>query len=266
MAQLRRRAYGASHDAATCEGPGRIPLMSPDHPRSTSPTRMLSCLLGALGMLVACDEGGVDCGTTPLAPACSDPPTITYSQPSYVSAFFSTGNTPAPTIAWNGATGTLSLAGTVTGVTLDTSTGVVSWDQSLPIGVNVVEVVAANPAGDDTAAFDVDNRFEGHFEGAYNNDPESEAVSSDFVMTFDGDGSLTVLDQGTFEGMGNWTRNGTTITAVYEYESGDPLTVQGDVTHDASEAVLEGFWYLGDEAVAGGEQGFLSLAWVSAVP
>lgn len=266
MAQFRRMAYGASHDAVTCDGSGRVSLMSPDRPRSTIPLWRLSCLLGIFGILVACDEGGVDCGTTPLAPACSDPPTISYSQPTYVSAFFSTGSTPAPTVAWNGATGTLSLMGTVTGVTLDASTGVVSWDESLPIGVNAVQVVATNPAGDGTASFDIDNRFEGHFEGAYNNDPNSETVSSAFEMTFHGDGSMTVLDQGTFEGMGTWTRSGTTITAVYEYEAGNPLTVEGDVTHDASEAVLEGFWYNGDEAVAGEEQGFVSVAWASAVP
>lgn len=269
MAQSTSRAYSASRDGVTCRRRGPAFLRSPDSFRSTNRGRRLSGPLGLLGLLsilVACDEGGVDCGTTPLAPACSEPPTISYSQGAYASPFFSTGNTPAPLVDWNGATGTLSLMGAVAGVTLDPSTGIVSWDASLPIGASLVQVVATNPAGMATASFNVDNRFEGHFEGAYNGDPESDSVTFDFEVTFHGDGSLAVRDFGASEGEGNWTRVGQTITAVYSYESGDPLTFQGDLTHNASEAVLEAFWYRGDEVADGEEQGFLSVSWVSQVP
>jgi hypothetical protein len=206
-----------------------------------------------------------------IVAACSDDPAgpnvgvpeLTFSAASVATPFLTAGSTVAPTIAWNGGTGTVALVAPVTGVSVDATTGVVSWDGSLPIGANTVDVVATNSAGSATASLTIESEFQGRFVGGYNNDPGSETTADDFEMTFNVDGTMSTLDGGLYIGTGTWTRVGVTVTAVYTYNVA-PLTVQGDVTHSATEAVLEGFWYWGDTATSGDEAGYLRVVMTAA--
>lgn len=219
---------------------------------------ILALAMTATIAMVACDDD-------PAGPNV-EAPTITFAQAAHASPFFMTGTTAAPTIDWGGETGTLALASAVTGVSLDTSTGVVSWDESLAIGVNAVEVVATNSAGSDMFGLEIDNEFQGQFDGGANNDPESETPTFEVAMTFADDGTLIVVEDGTDEGEGTWTRDGTTITAVFSFDEGTTfITFEGDVTHDTTDAVLEGFWFDGEEAVEGEEAGFLTVSYVPPV-
>jgi hypothetical protein len=188
-------------------------------------------------------------------------PTLSFGTTMLSTPYFTAGAGTAPTIAWNGETGTLALASAVQGVSIDSNTGIVSWDRSLPLGTNAVEVVASNSAGSDRVTLTIESEFQGQFVGGYNGDPTTQTLPYVFEMAFGSDGSVTVLDAGTNTGVGTWTRAGTVVTAVYSYNGGTTFfTVEGTVTHTASEATLEGFWWSGDGAVAGAEAGYLKVS------
>lgn len=201
----------------------------------------------------------IACSDDPAEPTV-EAPTLSFAATSLTTPFLTAGSTAAPTVEWNGETGTFSLAAAVQGVTIDASTGVVSWDPSLPIGVNTVDVVATNSAGASTVSLMIESEFQGMFVGGYNFDPSSQTTTNDFEMTFNADGTMSVLD-GSSAGDGTWTLAGTTVTSVYSYDGGTSFfTVEGDVTHDATGATLEGFWYEGDTATSGSESGYVNVA------
>ncbi|NNF26845.1 MAG: hypothetical protein HKO53_11465 [Gemmatimonadetes bacterium] len=202
---------------------------------------------------------GIACSDDPAEPTV-EVPTVTFAATSLTTPFLTAGTTAAPTVEWNGDTGTFALAAAVQGVTVDATTGVVSWDPSLAIGVSTVDVVATNSAGSTTVSLMIDSEFQGAFSGGYNNDPTMQTTPNAFDMTFNADGTMSVSDGGS-AGEGTWTRSGTTVTSVYSYDGGTNFfTVEGDVTHTATDAELEGFWYVGDTATAGSEAGYLNVA------
>ena len=94
------------------------------------------------------------------------PPTFSYTQP-LTACFFQNGNSAAPTVDWNGDQGQFALQDLVEGVTLDTQTGVISWDKTLAIGLSNFSIVAGNQAGTRSATVTIENILEGNFGGSY---------------------------------------------------------------------------------------------------
>jgi len=186
-------------------------------------------------------------------------PTASLSNPNFTTAFFTAGQTQAPTVNWNGDTGLFSLGTNIPGTTVNVSNGVISWGKSLPLGSNTIQLIASNSEGQTSLEITIDNQFSGNFDGAYNTDPNSTTTDFDFEMNFNADGTLTAIDGGTSEALGTWTISGTTITSVYSYDAGvSNYTIVTDIMHSETEATISGFWS-GGETLSDPASGYISL-------
>jgi gliding motility-associated-like protein len=84
------------------------------------------------------------------------PSALVYTPASLTGERTSAGNSVSPTINSGGAVVTYSLSGTVpSGVTIDPSTGVISYDNTLPVSSYALTVNAANSAGNTTTTFNI---------------------------------------------------------------------------------------------------------------
>lgn len=185
-------------------------------------------------------------------------PVLTMSNMSYDTTFFSTGQTDAPTVNWNGNVGTFSLGAPIPGFSVDENTGVVSWDRSIFIGSNEIELIATNSNGFDSIVITVYNQFMGDFHGAYNNDPNSTIVANNFEMTFNNNGTMSVNDSGSI-GTGTWTHDGPIITSVYSYNGGASYyTVVVTLSHTNTTAEIIGYWSSG-ETLQDPANGYIAL-------
>jgi hypothetical protein len=185
-------------------------------------------------------------------------PNLSMSNTSYSTTFFSTGQTEAPTIDWNGNVGTFSLGAPIPGFSVDENTGVVSWDRSIFIGNNEVELVATNANGFAAIVITIHNQFMGDFHGAYNNNPNSTTVENGFEMTFNDNGTMSVNDSGTI-GTGTWTHDGPIITSVYSYNGGTSYyTIVVALSHTNTTAQITGYWSFG-ETLQDPANGYIAL-------
>lgn len=205
-------------------------------------------------LLSGCEDSS--CVPSPTNPCPSENgPELVYAQTSYETAFFVPGNTVAPSVSWaGGPVGTLSLGAPPAGVTVDPSTGVVSWDRSLPLGINHIQVRATNSLGTSVATLQIENYFEASFTGGFNEDPTSQDLPLGMLMGFNRDGSMTVvIDDGNCagqqcDGNGTWSINASTVTARYVFphvgaDGSDPFRADGTLTYSTAEARLEGTWF-----------------------
>jgi len=192
----------------------------------------------------------------------SDPvlaPTIALTNTDFITPFFTEGATEAPNVNWNGNTGSFSLDSNITGISVDASTGIISWDKSLPIGTNSFKLLAINSAGQKSIDIALENEFSGNFDGAYNSDPLSTDVNSNFELNFNADGTMMAIDNGSSEGIGTWTKSGNTITSIYSYNDGNSFfTVVTDLTYSSTEATIAGLWSNG-ETLADPARGYINL-------
>jgi hypothetical protein len=156
---------------------------------------------------------------------------------------FYTQGSVLPNIDWGNETGTYTLDVSYTGVSLDETTGALSWNEDLPLGNNVVMVTATNSAGFATTTPNLLHQFSGVFNGAYNNDANpSTTTTVSMAITFNIDGTMNITDDGTTTN-GTWTVaptndiNTYNLTATYDtYELVLDLTYSSTVT-----PFLEGF-------------------------
>ena len=150
--------------------------------------------------------------------------------------------------------GTISLSNAVPGISVDGVTGVVSWDRSLPLGVNAVQVRATNPVDTYVVDLTIENYFEASFTGGFNEDPSSQELPLGMAMTFNRDGSMTmVVDDGNCtgqqcEGNGTWSMNASTVTVRYRFphvgaDGSDPFRADGELAYSNAEAELAGTWF-----------------------
>jgi hypothetical protein len=173
-------------------------------------------------------------------------PVLTLSNASYDTTFFSTGQTNAPTINWNGNIGTFSLGSPSLGFSVDENTGVVSWDRSISIGSNEVELIATNANGSDSIIITVQNQFMGDFYGNYNYDPNSTSANNYLEMDFNVDGSMGLIANNT-NAIGTWTHSDNIITCVYSYDNNNSFySMVFTLNHDNTSAQLTGYWSIGE--------------------
>ena len=183
---------------------------------------------------------------------CSDdtlviaPSGLQYVTTNYQIGFYETGQSGVALINWNGETGTFGLGDIYDGVSINSTTGQLSWDQDLLLGETKVAVIASNSIGSLFTEISLNHKFSGSFTGAYNNNPNSDILTNDdYNLTFMEDGTMTVLTDG-FDGAGVYTidDNGN-IDGQYEYDGyvGDFYYFTGNLTYSKSMIpTIEGLW------------------------
>lgn len=76
------------------------------------------------------------------------PDNLVYNPDNYTTTFGTAGASNAPTVNWNNQTGTFAIISTpVAGITIDPVTGIISWNNAVPIGIYKIAVTATNTGG-----------------------------------------------------------------------------------------------------------------------
>ncbi|WP_273568781.1 hypothetical protein [Maribacter halichondriae] len=184
------------------------------------------------------------------------PPEISYDQTQYKTSFYKAGSSVAPTVDWKGDKGRFGLLNSRKGVSINTETGIINWDKTLPLGsarANQLDVLAYNNAGEDTVLeMGIENKFEGLFKGSY--EPGGFIVlGSKFFAEFNfmsnklegvliaEDDNGVVVDTSPIEG--SWQREGNIITAEYTFVGApevNPRFIKATINYSKTEAYLEG--------------------------
>ncbi len=121
--------------------------------------------------------------------------------------FYTNGTTGYPNINWGNESGTFTLNQTYQGVSINAQNGVISWNEDLPLGENLLTVTATNSAGSAETMVLFLHKFSGVFNGGYNSDPNSTVIpSANLILNFDENGTLTVTDSSEIA-TGNWDFN-----------------------------------------------------------
>jgi hypothetical protein len=170
-----------------------------------------------------------------------DPPSDFYYTGSLPIPFYTHGNSDVPNINWGNEVGFFNLNATYPGVGVDTQTGILSWNENLPLGESTVQVTATNSGGAAIATVLFLHQFSGQFNGGYNTNPNSTIVTTtNLNILFNVNGTMIVTDSGTtVNGTWNFVANKLfchyTVAAV-NYELEFDLTYSVTVT-----PLLEGF-------------------------
>ena len=135
--------------------------------------------------------------------SCSDdvlllsPTGFSYATTIYEVGFYETGQSGVAQITWNGETGTFGLADSYPGVSINSTTGQLSWNQDLNLGTTVVTIIATNSIGNISTTINLVHKFSGSFTGGYNYNPSSTTLTqSMFNLTFNENGTMTATDSG----------------------------------------------------------------------
>lgn len=179
------------------------------------------------------------------------PPTLSYATTTLDATFFQVGNSATPTLNWNGNQGNFSLATPVTGLNVNTTTGVLNWTKDLPIGSHNLEIVVTNSAGQTSVNLTLNNPLQGVFRGVYDS-------SLFFELEFNTDGTLLLRagdEINPDEATGIWTKNGATIEIDYTYNNtGGEFSLSGTLATGTS-AIYSGDWFFNFGTISGNEGG-----------
>ncbi len=176
------------------------------------------------------------------------PPSVTYSETTLHATFFQAGKSLAPEINWNGNQGSFSLSTPVSGLSVNTTTGVLNWTKDLPLGTHDVEIVVANNTGQKIVNITLNNPLQGIFTGTITT---TTSPGLPFELEFYPDGNLSgffVRDEISFTG--TWTRSGSTIQVNYTYDdespslSGNQVSLKG-IIEIGIQPVYTGEWHHG---------------------
>ena len=121
--------------------------------------------------------------------------------------FYTNGDSGTPTINWNNDIGFFTLDNTYTGISINEVTGVLSWNEDLPLHDNLVDVTATNSAGTAHVSVLFLHQFSGVFDGGHNLDPNSTTVTTNnLTATFNVGGTASYTDNGETV-TGSWSFN-----------------------------------------------------------
>lgn len=111
--------------------------------------------------------------------------------------FYTNGSTGFPNINWGNEAGVFTLNQTYQGVSINAQNGVISWNEDLPLGENLLTITATNSAGTAETMVLFLHKFSGVFNGGYNSDPNSTVVpSANLMLNCNENETLTVTDSG----------------------------------------------------------------------
>ncbi|WP_396184274.1 hypothetical protein [Flavobacterium sp.] len=121
--------------------------------------------------------------------------------------FYTNGNLEVANINWGNEEGNFTLNSNYQGVSINETTGMLTWNEDLPLGENIISVTATNSAGSAVTSVLFLHQFGGEFTGGYNSDPASTTVTaSNLVINFNVNGTLSITDNGE-TGTGTWSFN-----------------------------------------------------------
>lgn len=141
----------------------------------------------------------------------------------FEATFFTGGSLPVlPEVNWNGEEGTFLLDTESDEISVNVETGAISWTEKLPVGENIVTLIAKNSGGTDEVMIAINNKLIGVFEGHYNFDVTSNDLPNEIKFTFN-ENSLDVIAvdlpaEGEFLVFDINTINGNYIYLDYNYE------------------------------------------------
>ncbi|MDN5216672.1 hypothetical protein QQ020_31675 [Fulvivirgaceae bacterium BMA12] len=185
-------------------------------------------------------------------------PSLSYSETNFSSTYRSTGNSGLPALNWNGEVGNISLSGGQHGIYINDDNGTLHWNKYLAPGTYKVTAVATNSSGQATVEIEVENEFMGYFEGGLNANPASTTLTNDMTIDFKADGTA-IVNVG-FNGVGSWTRDESTVTAVVSFDGGTNfITFEGELSSNSSPAWLKGFYYNGQQAIEANKLGYFAV-------
>lgn len=157
---------------------------------------------------------------------------VIYNETIINTTFFQEGSS-APTVNWNGNQGSFSLAGTIQGVSINTTTGVLSWSKLLAPKTHVVQVIATNSEGQTTITITLKNPLQGVFT-KINNPTESIEIEFNTDNTMVMRTIDTSITGTTDARSGTYTINDNTILVDFMDNSGFSLI--GPLTQSTSVA------------------------------
>ena len=152
-------------------------------------------------------------------------PSVSYSSTTLNATSFQASTSPVRSLNWNGDQGNFSLGSTLTGLNINSTTGVLNWTNELPIGTHMVQVIAANSAGQTVVTITINNRLEGTFTGVYN---DVNFFELDFFPN--GNFHLRTNDENNPEtATGTWTITNNTVIANFIFDDSPSLySISGD--------------------------------------
>ncbi|WGD35255.1 hypothetical protein [Olleya sp. YS] len=181
-------------------------------------------------------------------------PSVSYSATTLDAMFFTAGNSPAPTLNWNGNQGSFYLANTINGLNINSTTGVLNWTHGLPAGTHDVQVIAVNSAGQTTINMTINNPLQGTFTGTYDN-------TYFFEIEFMENGTLLLSADDVvnpYTATGTWAINGSNIQVDYTYDLGGDYSLSGPLTLGTN-AVYSGDWFYDHGTISGNEGGIFEI-------
>ena len=169
-----------------------------------------------------------------------DKPTVSYSSTTFDATFFEAGSSSAPSLDWNGEQGSVSLGSSITGLSVNSTTGKLEWTKLLPPGTHEAEVVVSNSEGQVVVPVTINNPLSGDFDGTY-------AGSNDFRFEIFADGSMLLYADGT-QATGTWAINDDgDFTGYYVYDDYPDVdyTLLADIDQTNARVTLVGDYYDG---------------------
>ena len=109
----------------------------------------------------------------------------------------------------------------------------------MPLGDNIVEVIAENSQGKSSTKINMYHAFIGNFQGGYSNSANSKTlVTKEFYILFHNDGTLQVENKvggKKYLGTGEWKYTGSnTITGSFWYFDDPPKLFQATITYSST--------------------------------
>ena len=183
-------------------------------------------------------------------------PEVTYANTNLEAIFFNAGSSSVPTVNWGGNEGSFALATTISGISIDEATGVISWTKDLPIGTYNIDVLAANSAGPTTVELTINNPLQGLFIGTYMVTNDDTAYPWELELNADNTAVITQSNgMDEYDSLGTWTMNGSTINIDYTSSlTNNDISFSGLLT-TGTEATYSGDWFNGHGGVSGTEGG-----------
>ncbi|MCF6297689.1 MAG: hypothetical protein L3J08_06855 [Flavobacteriaceae bacterium] len=162
-------------------------------------------------------------------------PTVSYTSTEIEAVFFETGSSEAPTVNWNNNEGSFSLASAIEGLSIDSSTGALSWTKTLPNGEHDIEILAKNSAGQTSINVKIKNILQGEFVGLLSYDREEDK----FKVKLSTDGKAIIKIEKAPELEGTWTIKGDIATVDFTVDD-DSYSLKGKLTQTEAEVTLIG--------------------------
>lgn len=180
-------------------------------------------------------------------------PVVTYISTNLDAIFFTSGSSPAPEVIWNGNQGEFSLETPITGLSIDATTGALSWSKDLPIDTHNIQILASNSAGETAVDLTIYNPLQGDFIGTLDNNLFYQIVFNSDNTTLMKENDDTDFSTGT------WTKNGSIINIDFTYQ-GDNLdySLSGTLIL-GTDAVYSGDWYNEYGSISGNEGGIFEV-------